>query len=40
MLEPLKDIKIIDEKVTVKIAVTEETVRQLEVLAEKLTYSL
>ena len=40
MLEPLKDIKIIDEKVTVKIAVTEETVRQLEVLAEKLTDSL
>ena len=40
MLEPLKDIKIIDEKVTVQIAVTEETVRQLEVLAEKLTDSL
>ena len=40
MLEPLQDIKIIDEKVTIKIAVNDETVRQLEVLAEKLTDSL
>ena len=40
MLEPLQDIKIIDEKVTIKIAVNDETVRQLEFLAEKLTDSL
>lgn len=40
MLEPLQDIKIIDEKVTIKIAVNDETVRQLEVLAEKLSDSL
>lgn len=40
MLEPLQDIKIIDEKVTIKIAVNDETVRQLEFLAEKLSDSL
>lgn len=40
MLEPLQDIKIIDEKVTIKIAVNDETVRQLELLAEKLSDSL
>lgn len=40
MLEPLQDIKIIDEKVTIKIAVTDENVRQLELLAEKLSDSL
>ena len=40
MLEPLQDIKIIDEKVSIKIAVTDETVRQLEFLAEKLSDSL
>ena len=40
MLEPLQDIKIIDEKVSIKIAVTDENVRQLELLAEKLSDSL
>ena len=40
MLEPLQDIKIIDEKVSIKIAVNDETVRQLEFLAEKLSDSL
>lgn len=40
MLEPLQDIKIIDEKVTIKIAVNDENVRQLELLAEKLSDSL
>ena len=40
MLEPLQDIKTIDEKVTIKIAVNDETVRQLEFLAEKLSDSL
>lgn len=36
----LQDIKIIDEKVPIKIAVNDETVRQLELLAEKLSDSL
>ena len=40
MLEPLQDITIIDEKVSIKIAVNDETVRQLEFLAEKLSDSL
>lgn len=38
--QQLQDIKIIDEKVTIKIAVNDETVRQLELLAEKLSDSL
>ena len=38
--QQLQDIKIIDEKVTIKIAVNDETVRQLEFLAEKLSDSL
>lgn len=40
MLEPLQDIKNVDEKVTIKIAVNYETVRQLEFLVEKLSDSL
>ena len=36
MLSSLKDIKILDNKVTIKIAVTQEVVAQLEALAEEL----
>lgn len=36
MLSSLKDVKILDNKVTIKIAVTQEVVAQLESLAEEL----
>ena len=36
MLSSLKDVKILDNKVTIKIAVTQEVVAQLEALAEEL----
>ena len=36
MFEPLKEIKILEEKVTIKIAVNEEVEKQLENFAEKL----
>ena len=36
MLSSLKDVKILDNKVTIKIAVTQEVVIQLEALAEEL----
>ena len=36
MLSSLKDIKILDNKVTIKIAVTQEVIAQLESLAEEL----
>ena len=36
MLSSLKDVKILDNKVTIKIAVTQEVVVQLESLAEEL----
>ena len=36
MLSSLKDVKILDNKVTIKIAVTQEVVTQLESLAEEL----
>ena len=36
MLSSLKDVKILDNKVTIKIAVTQEVVIQLESLAEEL----
>ena len=36
MLSLLKDVKILDNKVTIKIAVTQEVVVQLEALAEEL----
>ena len=36
MLSSLKDVKILDNKVTIKIAVTQEVVVQLEALAEEL----
>ena len=36
MFEPLKEIKILEEKVTIKIAVNEEVEKQLVNFAEKL----
>ena len=36
MLSSLKDVKILDNKVTIKITVTQEVVVQLESLAEEL----
>lgn len=36
MLSSLKDVKILDNKVTIKIAVTQEVVAQLEALAEEI----
>ena len=36
VLSSLKDVKILDNKVTIKIAVTQEVVAQLESLAEEL----
>ena len=36
MLSSLKDVKILDNKVTIKIAVTQEVVTQLESLAEEI----
>ena len=36
MLSSLKDVKILDNKVTIKIAVTQEVVAQLDSLAEEL----
>ena len=40
MLSSLKDVKILDNKVTIKIAVTQEVVVQLESLAEELLKEL